>query len=88
MFQLPRNLRQLYAHSYQSLVWNKVASRRIRELGVSEDGKALVGDLYFPDVPSISKGSFSIKYLYLNGFFFGSAVFDDSPNRRIEIVKP
>ncbi|VUZ48656.1 unnamed protein product [Hymenolepis diminuta] len=57
---LPRNLRQLYAHSYQSLVWNKVASRRIRELGVSEDGKALVGDLYFPDVPSISKGLRSV----------------------------
>ncbi|KAM3173952.1 hypothetical protein ACTXT7_011536 [Hymenolepis weldensis] len=57
---LPRNLRQLYAHSYQSLVWNKVASRRIRELGVSEDGKALVGDLYFPDIPSISKGLRSV----------------------------
>ncbi|VDO08542.1 unnamed protein product [Rodentolepis nana] len=57
---LPRNLRQLYAHSYQSLVWNKVASRRIRELGVGEDLKALVGDLYFPDVPSISKGLRSV----------------------------
>nr|CUU00243.1 hypothetical transcript [Hymenolepis microstoma] len=57
---LPRNLRQLYAHSYQSLVWNKVASRRIRELGVGEDSKALVGDLYFPDVQCISKGLRSV----------------------------
>ncbi|KAM7539636.1 hypothetical protein Aperf_G00000021253 [Anoplocephala perfoliata] len=57
---LPRNLRQLYPHSYQSLVWNKVATRRIRELGVGEDGKALVGDLYFPDVPAVSKGLRSV----------------------------
>lgn len=57
-FQLPRNLRQLYAHSYQSLVWNKVASRRIQELGVDEGDRALVGDLYFADCPSISKGTF------------------------------
>lgn len=66
LFQLPRNLRQLYAHSYQSLVWNKVASRRIRELGVGEDGKAMVGDLYFPDVPAVSSGTF----FFLLGVFF------------------
>ncbi|KAL5111923.1 hypothetical protein TcWFU_004225 [Taenia crassiceps] len=57
---LPRNLRQLYAHSYQSLVWNKVASRRIQELGVGEGDRALVGDLYFADCPSISKGLRSV----------------------------
>ncbi|KAL5964359.1 Multisubstrate pseudouridine synthase 7 [Taenia solium] len=57
---LPRNLRQLYAHSYQSLVWNKVASRRIRELGVDQGDRALVGDLYFADCPSISKGLRSV----------------------------
>ncbi|VDD74990.1 unnamed protein product [Mesocestoides corti] len=57
---LPRNLRHLYAHSYQSLVWNKVASRRVRELGIDEDYKARVGDLYFPQCPSISKGLRSV----------------------------
>uniref|UniRef100_A0A158R9Q4 TRUD domain-containing protein n=1 Tax=Taenia asiatica TaxID=60517 RepID=A0A158R9Q4_TAEAS len=57
---LPRNLRQLYAHSYQSLVWNKVASRRIRELGVDQGDRALVGDLYFADCPSILKGLRSV----------------------------
>ncbi|VDM16196.1 unnamed protein product [Hydatigera taeniaeformis] len=57
---LPRNLRQLYAHSYQSLVWNKIASRRIQELGVDEDERALVGDLYFSDCPSIPKGLRSV----------------------------
>lgn len=32
-----------------------MASRRIRELGVGEDAKARVGDLYFPDTPCVSK---------------------------------
>lgn len=43
---LPRNLRQLYAHSYQSLLWNRVASRRISRLGLNNH-HALPGDLYF-----------------------------------------
>lgn len=40
---LPRNMRLLYVHSYQSLMWNKVASRRIAELGLN----IKVGDLVF-----------------------------------------
>lgn len=31
----------MYLHSYQSLLWNKVVSRRIKEFGL----KPLVGDL-------------------------------------------
>ncbi len=58
-------MRQLYAHSYQSLVWNRVASRRVRELGIDEDNKAQVGDLYFSQCPLISKG----KLLILRMFF-------------------
>lgn len=42
---IPRNMRLLYIHSYQSLVWNQVVSRRINEFGL----KLQKGDLVFVD---------------------------------------
>lgn len=42
---LPRNMRLLYVHSYQSLIWNKIVSRRIKEMGLTLHP----GDLVFVD---------------------------------------
>jgi tRNA pseudouridine13 synthase len=38
---LPRNAREIYIHSFQSYIWNQMASFRIREYG----NEVVVGDL-------------------------------------------
>lgn len=42
---IPRNMRLLYAHSYQSLIWNKVVTRRVKEMGL----QVCEGDLVFTE---------------------------------------
>jgi len=50
--QIPRNLRLMYVHAYQSYVWNAVVSERIRKFG---SDLPIVGDLVFDDPPKKQK---------------------------------
>nr|XP_039269311.1 pseudouridylate synthase 7 homolog [Styela clava] len=43
---IPRNMRKMYVHAYQSYIWNQVASKRVKELGF----KPLAGDIVLADV--------------------------------------
>jgi tRNA pseudouridine13 synthase len=52
--QIPRNLRLMYVHAYQSYVWNAIVSERIRMHGPD---KAVPGDLVFESEQAAKGGS-------------------------------
>ncbi|CAF4575167.1 unnamed protein product [Rotaria sp. Silwood1] len=43
---IPRNTRLLYLHAYQSMIWNKIVSKRLITYGT----EILIGDLYINDI--------------------------------------
>ncbi|KAK1740799.1 pseudouridine synthase, TruD family [Skeletonema marinoi] len=45
---VPHNTRTFWVHAYQSFVWNKVATERVRRYGI----QPIEGDLYFKDSDS------------------------------------
>ncbi|WWC67110.1 uncharacterized protein I206_101017 [Kwoniella pini CBS 10737] len=49
---IPRNLRTMYVHAYQSYIWNLVVSERIK----LSSTKPLVGDLVFVDKDVLGEG--------------------------------
>ena len=56
---LQRNTKLLYLHAYQSMIWNKAVSQRIKKFGF----QVLVGDMVL--MPEENKGEFSNSFLFL-----------------------
>lgn len=42
---IPRNIRLMYVHAYQSFVWNHIVSRRIKQFGTD----VIIGDLVYKE---------------------------------------
>lgn len=53
VMQIPRNLRVMYGHAYQSYVWNAVASERVKQYGL----KIVPGDLVIDDDSQTANGT-------------------------------
>jgi len=53
---LPHNTRMFYINSYQSLIWNRVATERIKRLGPSP----VVGDLYISESTGDEEGNVQV----------------------------
>ncbi|ORX91128.1 pseudouridine synthase, partial [Basidiobolus meristosporus CBS 931.73] len=56
---IPRNLRLMYVHAYQSFIWNQMVSQRIRMYG---SDKPVAGDLVLAERP-LEKGGGCVKAL-------------------------
>lgn len=59
MISLPRNTRSIYVHSYQSLLWNKLTTYRLKK----HDFKVIVGDLILTSDANVSDNSLDILLL-------------------------
>ena len=55
---LQRNTKLLYLHAYQSMIWNKAVSQRIKKFGF----QVLVGDMVL--MPEENKGEFSNSFCF------------------------
>ena len=51
-------MKLLYLHAYQSYIWNKIASKRIRQYGL----QVLSGDLTKDSKDKSETGMFTVKY--------------------------
>lgn len=51
--QIPKNLRMMYVHAWQSYIWNVVASERVKLHGCTEP---VVGDLVLLDGEATGEG--------------------------------
>jgi len=59
-FQIPRNMRLMYAHAYQSYIWNRVVSRRVKEFGLTPQPgdlafRGLIADIEAEELESTSE---------------------------------
>lgn len=56
---VPRNSRLLYLHAYQSMIWNRIVSKRIR----AHSTEVLIGDLYLKNIHADDDDHKQIDYV-------------------------
>ena len=73
ILKIPRNLRLIYIHSYQSYIWNLAASHRISKFGL----KTIPGDLVISkqeEVSVVDEDNFEIEDVAKNNFVRAKAI--------------